>query len=69
MGSKDYNLSSDRGPGAGQPKHNAFVGDVCLNAGAYVPKRMIDEVTFRRETIYIQFEGTVCGCLTSFYVG
>ena len=52
MGSKDYNLSSDRGPGAGQLKHNAFVGDVCLNAGAYVPKRMIDEVTFRRETIF-----------------
>ena len=44
MGSRDFSLESVRGPGVGNPKHNNFVGEICLSVGAYVSKRMINEV-------------------------
>ena len=45
VGSKDYSADIKRGPGAGEAKHNTFVGEVCLSAGAYVPRRIINDVS------------------------
>jgi len=44
VGSQDFGLDKDKGPGVGKPKHNTFVGEVCLSAGAYVSRRMINEI-------------------------
>ena len=51
VGSQDFGVEKDKGPGVGQPKHNTFVGEVCLSAGAYVSRRMINEVRFKDRNI------------------
>ena len=45
VGSKDFSADIKKGPGAGEAKHNTFVGEVCLSAGAYVPRRIINDVS------------------------